>query len=80
MKTILISLLVSIFVTVAILYGYTDRVVKKVASYYDVYHNSVSGWICTTHEPSTAHPELVWDWKSLSYKITVVCHGIYQDK
>lgn len=56
-----------------------DRNLESVGAFYDIYWNSASGWICTTHEPPEAHPEMRFNWSTFKLNTHVVCHGQHID-
>lgn len=51
------------------------RTAPNIGAYYDIKWNSASAYVCVTHEPSDAHPELCWNWKKFNFGIKIICHG-----
>lgn len=52
------------------------RTAPAIGEYYDLKWNSASAYICLTHEPSDAHPELRWSWSDFNFRTHIVCHGV----
>ena len=75
MKTILTILLTTLSISSMWLF-LIWRNLENVGDYYDIYWNSASGWICTSDEPSNAHPEMYFDWTTFEVGTRVVCEGL----